>query len=1100
MSEPAPSHPQPLDRQDLRTDPAYELWCLWQQGQAPDVRDFLATHPDLPLTRCLGVLRVDQQQRWLLGQRVQAEEYLESCFFLHESAEHALDLVYGEFLLRLRLGESPSLDEYARRFPQFAEQLRLQLELHRALGDEGARTSAVDGLADLAERPTVAQPQVGPDGSPLPRVPGYEILGMLGRGGMGVVYRARQRQLRRLVALKMLRGAAAADGELLARFRAEWAALARLQHPNIVQVYEVGEHEGRPFFALEYVPGGSLDRQIARTPQPPGPAAQYVQTLARAVHSAHERGIVHRDLKPANVLVAEDGTPKVADFGLAKLLAAEAGQSSLDYQTHSGAILGTPSYMAPEQTGGRAGEVGPAADVYALGAILYELLTGRPPFQGASLLETLEQVRSQEPVPPSRLQPKVPRDLETICLKCLAKAPGERYPSAEALADDLGRFLLGQPIKARPTSLRERCWKWARRRPAVASLALALGAALVGLLGLWAWSYVEIRAALHQARADRQAAVLAALKAAQEQREAERQRERATRNEKEALSKAEYARRGLGFARLAVDRFFTYVAQERLLHVREMEGLRKELLRNAALFYEQLEKEGSDDLERQAERARAYMRHGLIVAKTEGAARARPLYERGLKLFEKLVAGPDADNDLRVELSLAHTALGDLDVDLRRFDPAEAAYRKALAIQEKLTGPPRRAAEYRAHAASTRHNLGLLYHMSGRLRQAEEEFRQAVRIREELVRAYPKTESYRRGLAMTQTELANLLISARQLSRAAEPCRAAVAANEELHKAHPTVVDYRVDLARSLVSLGNLHVTQGRPVQGADAFKRARDLLKPLADAHPTVSYYQNALAVSYRGLGMVHADRGERKEAEEFFRQAAEVFTRLHRSDSKSPEYAINLTACWHEVGVSRYQDGKYADALPLHEQGVAVLGPLVKRDARNLAARELLWRHLQGRAQSLTRLKRHAEALRDWEEALRLNKGPHRPLLLVLRAITQARSGDHEAAAMQFDKIADFAGHGPHLIYEAALGYAACAQAAADDARLDGPDRQRLANRHAGHAVALLERVRRAGLFALPSARQHLASHADLDVLRARGDFRELLGRVNGKAGTGG
>jgi hypothetical protein len=290
---------------------------------------------------------------------------------------------------------------------------------------------------------------------------------------MGVVYRARQVGLGRTVALKMILTGGHAGEDERARFRTEAEAIARLQHPNIVQVFEVGEHEGKPFFSLEFCPGGSLDKRLDGTPWLPEQAAQLVETMARAMQAAHEVKVIHRDLKPANVLLADDGTPKVTDFGLAKKL--DEGNATL-----SGTVLGTPSYMAPEQAGGRSRELGPACDVYALGAILYELLTGRPPFKAPTTLDTLRQVVADEPVPPSRLQSQTPRDLETICLKCLQKETGKRYPSAGALADDLARFQRGEPIQGRPVGRLERGVKWVRRNPTLAGLVTAVALSLVG--------------------------------------------------------------------------------------------------------------------------------------------------------------------------------------------------------------------------------------------------------------------------------------------------------------------------------------------------------------------------------------------------------------------------------------------------------------------------------------------------------------------------------------------------------------------------------------------------------------------------------------------
>jgi formylglycine-generating enzyme required for sulfatase activity/predicted Ser/Thr protein kinase len=318
-----------------------------------------------------------------------------------------------------------------------------------------------------------------------PSVPGYDIVGELGRGGMGIVYKARQVGLNRVVALKMVLDGDYARPEYLLRFEREAELIACLSHPNFVHIYEVGRHDQRPFFAMEFVEGGSLAEKLNGTPLPNRPAAELVEVLARAVQVAHEAGIVHRDLKPSNIMLTVGGAPKIMDFGLAKRLEAGGGL------TQSGDILGTPRYMAPEQVRGSSKAIGPGTDVYALGAILYEMLTGRPPFQGASLSETLLQAEREDPVPPRRLQSKVPRDLETICLKCLDKEPARRYTSAELLADDLGRFLSGQPIQARPAGPTERTWRWCRRNPTVATLAAACLLVLVSGLVATTWKWRE---------------------------------------------------------------------------------------------------------------------------------------------------------------------------------------------------------------------------------------------------------------------------------------------------------------------------------------------------------------------------------------------------------------------------------------------------------------------------------------------------------------------------------------------------------------------------------------------------------------------------------
>jgi WD40 repeat protein len=350
-------------------------------------------------------------------------------------------------------GQALTAEELCRSCPEHREEVRRRL-------------AALEAVYRALETipPENANGQAGPS-PPLPgdSVPGYEILGELGRGGMGVVYQARQVKLNRLVALKMILAGGHAGGEELARFKREVEAIARLQHPHIVQIHEVGEHNGLPFFSLEFCPGGILEKKLGGMPLPAKEAAALVEKLAHAMQAAHQKGVIHRDLKPANVLLGEDGTPKITDFGLAKKLD-EAGQ------TASGAVMGTPSYMAPEQAGGKPSTIGLAADVYALGAVLYECLTGRPPFKAATVMDTLLLVVGAEPVPPGRLNPKVPRDLETICLKCLEKEPARRYGSAAALADELARFLKGEPIQARPVGAAEQLWRWCRRNPVLATV------------------------------------------------------------------------------------------------------------------------------------------------------------------------------------------------------------------------------------------------------------------------------------------------------------------------------------------------------------------------------------------------------------------------------------------------------------------------------------------------------------------------------------------------------------------------------------------------------------------------------------------------------
>ena len=435
---------------------ADQFETAWQSGVVPDLAQFVSGESGVRRAELLEELvRIDQAYR---SQRGQAR---------------AWDDYRAEFP---ELPSRPSADAGASQQP------------HRASSIDSHRP--IDGSSDVA---TLALQ----GGAALPKVAGYELLVELGRGSMGVVYQARQGSLKRTVALKMILVGSLAGSEQLARFRLEAEASARLQHPHIVQIYEVGEHQGLPYCCLEYVEGGSLAQHLGGNPQPARHAAEMVHSLALAVHVAHQHGIVHRDLKPANILLAADGTAKIADFGLAKHLDSESGY------TLTGVALGTPSYMAPEQAEGRSHLVAPATDVYSLGAVLYEMLTGRPPFRGATHLETLEQVRTFDLVRPARLQPSLPRDLETICQKALAKEPGMRYETAAALAADLRRWLQGEPIAARPAGPVSKVLKWMRRRPAAAAtIVAALATVWVGAVGVW-WHTHQLQRALSQADAAR---------------------------------------------------------------------------------------------------------------------------------------------------------------------------------------------------------------------------------------------------------------------------------------------------------------------------------------------------------------------------------------------------------------------------------------------------------------------------------------------------------------------------------------------------------------------------------------------------------------------
>jgi serine/threonine-protein kinase len=444
-----------------------------RRGDGPDPDQYLPAEDDLRRAVLVELVHAELEHRLKAGEAARVEEYLRRYPDLAQDSSAVVELILAEREQRsLREGPVP-IAEYLERFEHYSEALRLQWDVQPVKGPPGAAPAISGTRTDAAPTPP---PEAGPS---WPTLPGYEILGELGRGAMGVVYRARHLALKRTVALKMILAGAHAGPDQLARFRTEAETVARVQHAGIVNIFDIGEHQGLPYLALEYVEGGSLAQRLQGSPQPARQAAEMMARLAEAVHHAHQRGVLHRDLKPANVLLSADGTPKITDFGLAKQLDAAAGQ------TASGAILGTPSYMAPEQAGGKGRQIGPAADVWGLGAILYELLTGRPPFRAETPLDTLLQVMSDQVVPPTHLRPDCPRDLEAVCLKCLQKQPQQRYASAAALEEDLLSFLAGKPVQAPQRPDRGSKRRGPRRRLVVRVVAIsALSLAAVALVAV----------------------------------------------------------------------------------------------------------------------------------------------------------------------------------------------------------------------------------------------------------------------------------------------------------------------------------------------------------------------------------------------------------------------------------------------------------------------------------------------------------------------------------------------------------------------------------------------------------------------------------------
>jgi serine/threonine protein kinase len=672
----------------------------------------------------------------------------------------------------------------------------------------------------------------------------FEIRRELGRGGYGVVFLAHDRRLGRDVALKIPRADLFVSVELRARFQQEARAAAALEHAHIVSVYEAGEAGPVYYIASAYCPGITLSEWLqARTePVPAREAACLVAALADGVQHAHSRGVLHRDLKPANVLLeVETLSPKITDFGLAKVLQEEGTGAVLGAVTQSGTIVGTPNYMSPEQARGQSKEITIATDIYALGVILYEILTGRLPFRGATPLETLRQIEAAEPLAPSRLRGKLPRDLETICLKCLRKVPHERYASAAALAEDLRRFLADEPIRARPIGMVEWLLKWARRRPERAALVGVVSVAMVALLVAGVWYNARLNKALQSA---------------------EQKREESNRN--------------FALARQAVEDYLTKVTENKRLTEADFHALRKDLLQAALPFYEKFVTQTENDPELRAEQGRAYERLGKVRHETGEIDQALVNYRQMQAIFDELTRlHPEVSAYIQA-LGQAHTSLGEAFDRLGRFDEAEREHAQAIAIQSELAEKYPGQIEYRRDLGFSHFSRAMVLAELGRREEMVPEYRQSQVIHAQLVKEVPSNADYRRRLAWSHNNLGNNLCEMGRYEEGEPEIRKALLIKKQLIRDFPTDPEYQVSAANSYIALGNLFHRRHFDREAEAEERAALAILQEVSSKFPSVPNYHARLAQCHNNVGQVLRDMGRRAEAKEQFQSALTLNERL--------------------------------------------------------------------------------------------------------------------------------------------------------------------------------------------------------------------------------
>jgi tetratricopeptide (TPR) repeat protein/tRNA A-37 threonylcarbamoyl transferase component Bud32 len=841
--------------------------------------------------------------------------------------ESLLDEVIAAYVEAREAGEAHDRQALLVRHPELADELaaffadedqfdNLVAPLRAATPPLASGATPIDEKGDplLAQAPTeITSPR---------RINDYEILGEIARGGMGVVYKARHRRLNRLVALKMiLAGSFAAPAEV-ARFLREAESIARLDHPNLVPIYEIGEYEGQPFFAMKLIEGEDLSRHIKDFVERPRAAAELLRTIARAVHYAHQRGLLHRDLKPGNILLDKDGQPHVTDFGLAKRVAdiEQAEQPTIARPcadtleenpadpplTRTGTAVGTPSYMAPEQALGKQADLTTAADVYSLGAILYELLTGQPPFRARSALETLGEALAREPDRPSVRNPRVSRDLETICLKCLEKEPARRYSSAAALADDLDRYLSGEPIEARPITRAERLVRWVRRQPVIAGLLAALFLSLSLGLALIAWKWREADANFRAMDEARQ-------KADANYRAMDTQRALAVKHLAEAQRQKERAEKTLHQVRQIVEDFSIGLGGDGKRDLPGFQLLRRDALDKSIKYYEELLKEGPSSRELQTDLAMSYFQRGKLQLDLGSPSAARGDYERALEILRRLQRENPADPLPRDKLARTLINYALLQRGEGQSRQALESYAEAETLLRKLREERPQDPELKNALAAVYINKGSILRTEGNLPEATSTLQQAHTLLLELASRHPENLNFQRMLATSHMSLGALHDGKGNQEEALRSFQQALDIQEKLRKGSGKKTSRNVGLdletAQCYRRVGDGLAALGRLPEALPALTESRTILEQLVKENPALAWLKGELATSVRKLANVIRKQGDGPAALELYGHAVALLKAQLQSHPTAVMQS-ELARTWFEIGLVHTSDRNWPDA----------------------------------------------------------------------------------------------------------------------------------------------------------------------------------------------
>jgi serine/threonine protein kinase len=869
------------------------------------------------------------------------------------------------------------------------------------------------GAATDSDPPSSSQSSAGavPSSSPPEegaRLGDYSIEEELGHGGMGIVYRAFDPSLKRRVAIKILRPERA-DATARRRLVREAQAAARFRHDNVVTVHAVVDPpDGLPYLVMEYVAGATLGELVRGSPgrrggMPPRQAAELIAQIADGLAAAHQVGLVHRDIKPDNVMIEPaSGRPKLMDFGLAR------GQGDLGHLTREDIVAGTPSYMSPEQARCEQ-DLDPRSDLYALGVTLYETLTGEVPFRGAPQM-VLRQIFEEDPRPPRQLNDRIPRDLETICLKAMAKVPLRRYPSAGDMAADLRRWLSGEPVHARPTGPVERLISRARRNPKITALSVALLAVLFGGVAgiIWQWS------------------------------QAERFRARAENERDEAMRQRAQAARGFRRAREAVDQYLTEVSEDQELKSENLDVLRRKLLQTARDFYERFLSDHPDDPELAAELGRAQGRLGSIVMELDSIAQGVPHYQRKREIFQQLHNQKPDDPGYRHELAESHLQLGWSLTFAGLSDDAEAEYNLARDLWSALLREQPENDTYALYLARAHGNLGVLdQYRLGRFQRAEAHDRDSLEILERLLRKQPGDIKFRNEMAGILHRLGEIYGETNRLEPGIAALRKAVDLRTAVVRDSPRNGIDRARLGNDLIALGDLHDRVGQVDDAAQAWARAFDHIQQAMRDHPAQTLFRQAFGEINELLGrMAVRGKSSPEVALRHLETARETHEALMLASPNDAEMLYNLQKTYVDLFFHHLVFGQPQRGLAVFDRAIKTFEPAASDTTGETPKYQWMLADIHMiRGDALQFLNRPVESMRDYDLALKLTKDPALRAQMSRRhsmaeGLQAVGNGDVARARTIALEAARAEPKNGEVLYAAAALLAACA-AATDPAR---------------------------------------------------------------------